>query len=481
MVINGGSRAGPDQLAAHLLRTDTNERVTILELNSPVDGLRETFRDWQVLSTGTRGTKGLYHANIDPATQYDMTREQWLRSVDVLEEKLGFTGQPRAVVMHEKNGREHIHVVWQRTDVERMRLVSDSYNYIAHEEASYQLEKEFGHEHVPGKHAKRDRELQAEFPRAEFTHAEWQQMERSGEDRRARREHLRDVYEASDSAQAFKAALEEEGYLLARGDRRDFVLVDTHGHILSISRELPGVPTKERRAFLAQLDPASLPGVDDAKRLQAERAPRRDQAEGEAERDKAESPEKHREGESDRKPEEPSPPKPEAPAPDKTPDKAPEESDAQRRFREALERREADETAALRQKHLEEFTQMERSLDQEIAKEMAAFQKGQQQERDRLERHGSPRDRADLLARQNAEQREQRTLLRQDKNQELDALHARQATEMAALKRDHAAERGRYRKEQEAAARLARELEERRRLEEERKRSRDGPERGPTR
>ena len=127
------------------------------------------MRDWQLISAGTRGALGLYHANISPDARYAMTPEQWQRAVDVLEKELGFDGQPRAVVVHEKHGRQHIHVVWQRTDIDTMTLVSDSFNYVAHERASMALEREFGHEHVPGKHAKRNREKQPEFPKEEMS------------------------------------------------------------------------------------------------------------------------------------------------------------------------------------------------------------------------------------------------------------------------------------------------------------------------
>src|SRR5690242_160913 len=114
MIIKGHSRGSAAKLAKHLLRGDTNERVSILELHSPIADLSEALKDWQVLAGGTKGDKGLYHANIDPDARYEMTQEQWKRAVDVLEEELGLKGQPRAVVMHEKHGRAHIHVVWQR-------------------------------------------------------------------------------------------------------------------------------------------------------------------------------------------------------------------------------------------------------------------------------------------------------------------------------------------------------------------------------
>ena len=36
---------------------------------------------------------------------------------------MGLTDQPRAVIFHEKNGREHAHVIWSRTDTEQMRAI----------------------------------------------------------------------------------------------------------------------------------------------------------------------------------------------------------------------------------------------------------------------------------------------------------------------------------------------------------------------
>ncbi len=270
MIIKGASRAGPSQLARHLLRADTNERVEILELQSPTGDLTEALRDWQVLAGGTRGDLGLYHANIDPAKGYTMTQEQWHRTVDVLEKELGFEGLPRAVVMHEKHGREHIHVVWQRTDVDNMTLRSDSWNYLAHERASMALEQEFGHEHVPGKHAKRDREKQPEFPRADTTHAEWQQGERAGLDPRERKEVLTSLYGKSDNGQSFRNAIEQEGYILAKGDRRDYVIVDEQGTVHSLGRQIKDVKAKDLREFMSGIDRESLPTVEQAKAMQQE-------------------------------------------------------------------------------------------------------------------------------------------------------------------------------------------------------------------
>ncbi len=351
MIIKGKSRAGPSQLARHLGRADTNERVELLELAWGGTSVQEAFRDWQVISEGTKGRLGLYHANIDPDAKYAMTRDQWLRAVEVLEEELGLQGQPRAVVMHEKNGREHIHVVWARTDMDTMKLRSDSMNYQAHERASLRLEQEFGHEHVPGKHAKRDREAQPDFPTAEAQHDEWQQSERGGMNHRERKAQVKGLYEASDTGPAFKAALEDAGYVLARGDRRDFVILDTDAKVHSLGRQLPGVTAKDLRAFMADIDPDSLPNVKEA------RAILRDTERPEPKRDPNQS--------------EPSPS--ELPAPEAT------EADRQRidKLRAAILERHGVELKEQELRHAHEVTELQASQQAAADKAIETFSKEQ--------------------------------------------------------------------------------------------------------
>lgn len=271
MIINGKSRGGPKQLATHLLRADTNERVTVLELPPGCADLADAFKEWQMIAEGTQGKRGLYHANIDPDARYTMTPEQWHRSVEVLERELGLNGQPRAVVMHEKHGRQHLHVVWRRTDSATMTMISDSKNYYAHEDASKALEEEFGHERVPGKHSKRDPDRA--LPQAEINHAEWQQAERTGIDPRAFKDQVTALYQGSDSGTAFQQALDAQGLMIAKGDRRDFVLVDPSGEVYSLARQIRGVTATDLRSFMADIDPETLPGVAAAKALQKDRPP----------------------------------------------------------------------------------------------------------------------------------------------------------------------------------------------------------------
>ena len=282
MIIKGASRAAPAKLAKHLERADTNEHVEPLEFRDvPFENLDNALRHMQALTAGTRGFKGLYHANIDPHTDYPMTRAQWERAADVLEKELGLDGQPRVIVLHKKEGREHIHVVWARTDIETLTLRSDSRTYAAHERASARLEEEFGHEHVPGKWHKRD--MDAELPMAELNHVEWQQKERSGLDPRERKAEITGLYERADNGQALKAALEDAGYLLANGDRRALVVVDIAGEVHSLNRQITTAKAKVIREKIADLDPASLPDISAARELQQQRRDARQSAKGRAE------------------------------------------------------------------------------------------------------------------------------------------------------------------------------------------------------
>ncbi len=260
MLIKGKSRSNPRQLARHLLRLDQNIYVEILQCDaSPKHDLFEAFEDMQLLTQGTKGAKGLYHAQISPDARYELRPDQWHQAADVLEKELGFCGQPRTVVYHEKDGRPHIHVVWQRTNIQSMTLVSDSQNYKAHERASLELEREFGHDRTPGCHAKRDPEK--ERPTAAFNHAAWQQFERTGIDPRRRKAEITALYHQADSGRAFRHALEEAGYQLARGDRRTLVVLDPLAEIHSLNRQITGARAREINQKLRDLDPEQLPSA----------------------------------------------------------------------------------------------------------------------------------------------------------------------------------------------------------------------------
>ncbi len=290
MIAKGASRSGPRQLAVYLMRVEryeTGEPVELLELNSPwastlaegssrpriASRLIETFRDWQSLTEGTRqGRDGLYHAEISPEAHYaaTMTPEQWKRAADILGEELGFQEQERALVLHGgTDGRKHMHVVWARTDLDAMKMISDSRNYEAHERASQRMELEFGQDFVPGKHAKRDREQQPEFPRqeaepgrgpaAEANRAEGQEPE--SRDRGPR-------MPPPTARRRSKPPWKTRAISSPRA-RRGYIVVDEAGGHSVLSRNI-GLKKKEVDAFMAGIELDKLPTIEEAKALQKE-------------------------------------------------------------------------------------------------------------------------------------------------------------------------------------------------------------------
>jgi len=522
MIIKGGSRAAPGQLAWHLQRRDTNERIEVLELQSLAPTLGQAFRDWQILSEGTRGFKGLYHANIDPAKDYTMTREQWQRAVEVLEKELGLEGQPRAVVMHEKYGREHIHVVWARTDIDEMVLRSDSQNYLAHERASLALEDEFGHEHVPGKHAKRDREKQPEFPRAEANQAEWQQGERTGIDPATRKDQITALKQACDNGQTFKTALEEQGYVLANG-RRGFVIVDEFGNVHALARQIHDMKTAEVRAFMKDVDLETLPTPEEAKEFQRQRQ-EEIQQKPEQEKPEQQEQQEHQQEEQQEHQQEETKEQQEAPSQETQSEEAQKQPEAEpastpaepvsdpaqaqaEAIRKAVTERQAAERRRIVEAQTEEMNQLRDRLDRDTREKLDLFDAIHRDETEDLHadqteaRSGltgffdsvqnlfSParaaereaeRQRAheELAARQKQERDDYAALLNQSNELEVENLAERHALNL----HDHAvrgeADFDRYVREQELARKLQAEIEEREREREE-ELARKGLERPP--
>jgi hypothetical protein len=220
-------------------------------------------------AVGTRCEKPLYHAAISPEPPHRMTPEQRTEAINALEEKLGLQDHARVVVLHEKEGREHLHVVWSRIDLEKMKSVSDSHNYRKHEEVARDLERRFGHDRVQGAHHEREG---VERPDRTPSRSELRQEERTGITGKEVKAEVTAAFRASDGADAFKAALEDRGYLLAQGDRRDFVVVDREGGVHSLARRIDGVKAAELREFMQPIDRESLPTVEQAKSIQLERA-----------------------------------------------------------------------------------------------------------------------------------------------------------------------------------------------------------------
>ncbi len=269
MIIKGKSRAGPSALAAHLGNAEKNERVALLETKGTVaNDLRGALIEMDAYASGTRCEKSLYHAAISPEPPHRLSQEQRIEAVNALEERLGLNGHARVVVMHEKLGRQHLHVVWSRIDLDKMKSVSDSHNYRKHEEVSRDLERRFGHDKIRGALVERDG---AGRPRRTPSRAELRQEERTGIKGDEVRAQVTAAFKKSKNAEAFKQELEELNLSLAKGDRRDFVVVDRAGGIHSLARRIDGIRAADLREFMHIIDRETLPTAEEARQTALER------------------------------------------------------------------------------------------------------------------------------------------------------------------------------------------------------------------
>ena len=268
MVIKGNARGRPAALAKHLERQDTNERVTVREIRGvAADDVPGALKEMDALGAALQTDRTLYHASINVPIHEALTEAQRNRAIDRLEERLGLTGQPRVVVEHEKKGRQHTHVVWSRTDLEHMRAIRCDHNFRTHEMAARELEREFGHQRVQGVHVEREgpNGERVKRPKRTPSHEAMMQAERSGLTPENAKAWITTLWRATDSGKAFQAALESQGWILARGDRRDFVALDLGGGVHSLARLVEGVKAKDVRARMAGVDRANLPSVADAR------------------------------------------------------------------------------------------------------------------------------------------------------------------------------------------------------------------------
>lgn len=255
MILKGNERGGAVPLAQHLLNTQENEHVRVHEVRGFVsDDLAEALAEAYAISRGTKCRKFLFSLILSPPEDASVPVEVFEKAIERIEAKLGLTGQPRAIVFHEKKGRRHAHCVWSRIDINRMRALNISLYKRKLQNISRELFLENDWQMPNGLVNSEERNP------LNYTQTEHQQAKRAKRDPKELKKIFLDCWATSDSKAAFAAALSENGLTLARGNRRGFVAVDKQGEIYSLSRWL-GEKTKELYARLGDID--NLPSIDD--------------------------------------------------------------------------------------------------------------------------------------------------------------------------------------------------------------------------
>lgn len=264
MIPFSSQRGFGQDLATHLLNAHDNELVELAEVRGAIaPDMHGAFAEWEAQAHALTKCKNyLYSLSVNPDPKQDpLTREQYFDYIKRVEEELGLTDQPRAVVFHIKYGREHCHVAWSRINADEEKAVQLSFD----REKLMMVTREFARDHS------------LELPQGYFKGQSGQQLSLyemhqqriTGLTKENRQELVTDAWRASDSPKAFVQALAEKGYMLATGNR-PYVLVDFYGNMNSLPKLIDDktIRTKDIRAFLEKdFPPESLPSVDEAKAL----------------------------------------------------------------------------------------------------------------------------------------------------------------------------------------------------------------------
>lgn len=260
MILHGNQRGGAKNLALHLMK-DENETVQVFDVRGFISrDVMGALTESYALSRATKCRQHMYSLSLNPPKDKDVSDKHFMEAVELAEQRLGLSEQPRVIVFHEKYGsdgklRKHAHAVWSRINTARMKAVQLSYTKRKLQDVSRELYIRHGWRMPHGFINPHYRDPK------NFSIAEWQQAKRQGKDPKVLKAMFQERWASSDSLAGFSHALEEQGFILAKGDRRGFVAVDYKGEVYSISRWV-GVKAKQVREKLGEQD--KLPSVEQA-------------------------------------------------------------------------------------------------------------------------------------------------------------------------------------------------------------------------
>jgi hypothetical protein len=276
VILKASQRSGTRNLAAHLLNARDNEHVELLDIRGCVadDDLTAALVEMDAQAQGTKCRKPLFSVSFNPPAHEDATLEQFEDAIKRVEKQFGLENQARALIIHVKQGRRHVHAVYSMIDQDRKKALEVKFYKNRLMEISRDLYREHKWEIPKGlqqdrREAKRKDQKIDRGMADNYTLAEKQQAERAGRKPQEYKKLIRELYEQADTRYAFEDSLAEKGLFLARGDKRPFCIVDATGDIQNLTK-LAGRRVEQVREFLG--DPSTLPTVEQVLEVLRQRA-----------------------------------------------------------------------------------------------------------------------------------------------------------------------------------------------------------------
>ena len=242
--------------------TDRVAAVSMVNLNATdtYGAMREMTRTFQqagalkrkagISPRGRKGKKPVLHWSLSWPPDEKVTHAQMIAAAKQCIEAMGYKGHQALLVIHNDEPHPHIHIILNRVHPVLGVMVDPAFGQYKLSRWAEAYERRQGKIRCRRRvvnNRKRDHGQVAKYCVPAIAKA----------------------WESSTNGKGFAMALRRSGYILARGNRR-FVVVDPYGDVFNPARQIEGIRAADVRAKLADLDPASLPDVEEAKEQAAQ-------------------------------------------------------------------------------------------------------------------------------------------------------------------------------------------------------------------
>ncbi|WP_260009975.1 relaxase/mobilization nuclease domain-containing protein [Leisingera aquaemixtae] len=207
MIVKASQRSGATALADHLMNDRDNDHVEVIDIDGfMADDLHGAFKEAHAISKATQCKQFLFSVSLNPPEHAVATDDDFRDAADRVANAVGLTDQPRAIVVHEKNGRRHAHAVWSRIDADELKAINLPHFKNKLRDVSRDLFLDHGWALPDGLATYGNKSP------LNFTLEECQQAKRQNLDPREIKQVFQDAWNRSDGQTSFKNALEERGY-----------------------------------------------------------------------------------------------------------------------------------------------------------------------------------------------------------------------------------------------------------------------------
>jgi hypothetical protein len=201
----------------------------------------------------TAGNVFAYSLSWHPDQQPDSTEMR--RAAEVSLARLGLWEHQAVLVAHNDTAHAHVHVIVNLVHPDTHKVADLSYSKRKLQEWASEYEHEDGVIYCEERERNAERRKNGERTKYQ-------------DERVPDAPSITELYQQTDSGKAFVAALAEQGYVVAHGDRGRLVIVDADGNVQNLVRQIDGAKKRDIEAKLGEV----LESLSTLAEVQRERA-----------------------------------------------------------------------------------------------------------------------------------------------------------------------------------------------------------------